>query len=271
MTLKYLDLQVTPQGIARLTINRPEVHNAFNADVIEELADTFDDLAKQDHIRALLLTGAGQSFSAGADLEWMRAAAHYTVEDNYEDARALGTMLHRLYSMPQPTIALVNGAAIGGGVGLVAACDISIASKDAVFAFSEVKLGLIPAVISPYCIAAIGRKNARRFFVTAERFSAMAALGLGLIDEVVDGPVEMELHVEKTLKQILQNAPNAIAEAKLLIDRVTGVPLDQTIIEQTARLIADRRATDEAKEGTTAFLEKRKPEWHEDLQIAEDV
>ena len=254
-------LDTTREGVAVVTLNRPEIHNAFNPDVIERLGDVFDDLAKQDGVRVILLEGAGKSFSAGADLAWMRAASNYTESENKEDAGDLAKMLHRLRAVPQPTIALVHGAAMAGGLGLVAACDIAIATKQALFGLSEVRLGLIPAVISPYVIEAIGVRNARRYFLTAERFGADEALRIGLVHMVVEDRPALAQAVEDVVDAILQGSPAAVASAKRLIDaNIAGFP-DAELRGVTSRMIAEARASDDAKEGLAAFFEKRKPRW----------
>lgn len=253
-------LDTTREGVAVITLNRPELHNAFNPDVIEMLSDIFEDLRGADGVRAVMITGEGKSFSAGADLTWMRAAADYTRADNREDAGALADMLRRLNTLPQPTIALVHGPAIAGGMGLVAACDIAIATRQAVFGLSEVRLGIIPAVISPYVLEAIGPRAARRYFLTGERFDADEALRLGLVHMVVDDRNAMAAEAEKIVGAILDGAPGAIREAKELIEYVSFSPIED-VMDETARMIADRRSTSEAKEGLSAFLEKRKPSW----------
>jgi methylglutaconyl-CoA hydratase len=252
----------TREGVAVVTLNRPRVHNAFNPDVIQRLNDICADLRNDaDRIRVVLIDGAGPSFSAGADLAWMRAAADYTAHDNREDAGGMAEMLRRLSTLPQVTIALVHGAAMAGGCGLVSACDIAVAAKNATFALSEVRLGIIPAVISPYVIRAIGERAAHRYFLTAERFDAPTALRLGLVHIVVDDEPALAQEAERLVQQIFGCAPGAIAAAKELIAAVAGRPIDGHLIADTARRIAERRSSDEAKEGLAAFLEKRKPSW----------
>ncbi|MFQ5957844.1 MAG: enoyl-CoA hydratase-related protein [Alphaproteobacteria bacterium] len=253
--------RASPDGVATVTLNRPEVHNAFDDAVIERLSEVFADIAGSDGIRAVLIESTGKSFSAGADLNWIRRAADYDDEENRADARALGEMLHRLNVLPRPTIALVQGAAYGGGVGVVAACDIVVAVKHATFSLTEVRLGLIPAVISPYVIAAIGARQARRYFLTAERFNAVEARRIGLVHGVVDDPSELPAAAEGIVAQIFPAAPGAVAAAKDLIFGVAGRPIDDDVIGETARRIAEVRARDEAREGVAAFLEKRKPGW----------
>jgi methylglutaconyl-CoA hydratase len=256
-------LNTTRAGVAVVTLNRPKVHNAFNPDVIEKLSDMFETLRTADGVRVVLVEGAGPSFSAGADLAWMRAAADWTAHDNREDAGGMGEMLRRLSTLPQVTIALVHGAAMAGGCGILSACDIAVATKKASFALSEVRLGIIPAVISPYVIRAIGARAAHRYFLTAERFDAATAHALGLIHTVVDDEPALAQEAERLVQQVFTCAPGAIHAAKDLIAAVAGKPIDSHVIADTARRIAERRSSDEAKEGLSAFLEKRKPKWAE--------
>ena len=247
-------------GRATLWLNRPERHNAFDDGLIAELSAALAALAADSAIRVLLLAGRGKSFSAGADLAWMKRMAGYTAAENEADAQKMAEMLHRLDSLPKPTVALVQGAAMGGGVGLVAACDIAIATEDAQFAFSEARLGLTPATISPYVIAAIGPRAARRYFLTAERFDARRALGLGLVSAVVPA-ADLAAEASKLADILCQNSPGAMAEAKRLIADVTGRPIDAALRYETAGRIARQRASAEGREGVAAFLEKRKPNW----------
>ena len=249
-------------GVARLTLNRPEVHNAFNDALIAEMASALDALERDTQVRAVILSGNGKSFSAGADLNWMRAMAGYSHAENLRDAEALGDLMHRLDSLKKPTIALVQGPAFGGGVGLVACCDIAIAAQRASFCLSEVKLGLIPAVISPYVVAAMGPRAARRYFLTAERFSAEKAMALGLVHEVVadDG---LDAAAESLIAELLSAGPIAVQEAKDLIAAVAFRPPDAVLRQDTAERIARIRASDEGREGLTAFLEKRPPNWRD--------
>jgi methylglutaconyl-CoA hydratase len=245
---------------ATLWLNRPERHNAFDDGLIAELSAALVELAADSAIRVVLLAGRGKSFSAGADLAWMKRMAGYTAAENEADAQKMAEMLHRLDSLAKPTIALVQGAAMGGGVGLVAACDIAIAAEDAQFAFSEVRLGLTPATISPYVIAAIGPRAARRYFLTAERFDARRALRLGLVTVVVPA-ADLAMEASRLADILCQNGPAAMAEAKRLIADVTGRPIDAALRRETAGRIARRRASAEGREGVAAFLEKRKPSW----------
>jgi methylglutaconyl-CoA hydratase len=256
-------LNTTRAGVAVVTLNRPKVHNAFNPDVIAKLSDMFETLRTADGVRVVLVEGAGPSFSAGADLAWMRAAADWTAHDNREDAGGMGEMLRRLSTLPQVTIALVHGAAMAGGCGILSACDIAVATKKASFALSEVRLGIIPAVISPYVIRAIGPRAAHRYFLTAERFDAATAHALGLVHAVVEDEPGLAQEAERLVQQVFTCAPGAIHAAKDLITAVAGQPIDQSLINDTARRIAERRSSDEAKEGLSAFLEKRKPKWAE--------
>jgi len=254
-------MRASPDGVATITLNRPDVHNAFNAEVIERLSDVLEDLAGADGVRAVLLEAAGKSFSAGADLHWMKLAASFTEAENLEDARVLSQILNRLSTLPKPTVALVQGAAFGGGVGLMAACDIVIAVESAAFSLSEIKLGLIPATISPYVIAAIGERQARRYFLTGERFDAHEARRIGLVHEVVADGEALVAAGERMVERLFAAPPGALAEAKDLIAAVAGRPIDAAVIEDTARRIAARRVHAEAGEGIAAFLEKRKPGW----------
>jgi methylglutaconyl-CoA hydratase len=256
-------LNTTRAGVAVVTLNRPKIHNALNPDVIDRMTDIFETLRGADGVRVVLIEGAGPSFSAGADLAWMRAAADWSSTDNRENAGDLAKMLHVLHTLPQVTIAQVHGAAMAGGCGILSACDIAIATKTASFALSEVKLGIIPAVISPYVIRAIGSRAAHRYFLTAERFDAATAHALGLVHMLVDDNDGMAKEAERLVQQIFTCAPGAINAAKQLIDAVDGKPIDAHLMADTSRRIAERRASDEGKEGLSAFLEKRKPKWAE--------
>lgn len=248
-------------GIARVTLDRPQLHNAFDEALIAALAQTFQALAGDEAVRLVLLAGAGRSFSAGADLNWMKRASTYDEERNREDARALEAMLRAIDECPKPVIAMVQGAAIGGGMGLVAACDIAVAAETAQFATSEVRLGIVPAVIAPFVVRAIGPREARRRFLTAERFGAEEARRIGLVHEVVP-PDALEDRVQAFAAEILKGGPLALADAKRLVRLVEMMPQGGSILaEATVGMIAERRASDEGKEGIAAFLEKRKPAW----------
>lgn len=262
-TYETIQLDATPGGVAVVTLNRPDKHNAFNALVVDELADAFENLRAETQLRMVILRGNGKSFSAGADLKWMEAAADYTQKENEEDAYALAEMLRKLRDLPQMTLAIVQGAAMGGGAGLVAACDVAVAMQSAIFRFSEVRLGLTPATISPYVIDAIGPRWAKALFVTGESFDAEFAEKIGLVQYVVEdaqGLLDMEEHLSKLM---FDTAPGAVADAKRLVHDVTGAVINQQLSHDTARRIAARRASDEGREGLAAFLEKRKPGWAE--------
>jgi methylglutaconyl-CoA hydratase len=253
-------LDIDSRGVARVTLARPEKHNAFDAETITGLTDAFSALAASPTVRVVILDAEGPSFSAGADLDWMREQANYDDARNLADARKLAKLMRVLNALPKPTIARVQGPAYGGGVGLVACCDIALATGHAVFSLTEVKLGLIPSVISPYVIAAIGPRAARRLFLTAERFDAAEARRLGLVHEVVPA-IDLDKRIEEILTFLLGNGPEAMAAAKDLVFAIADRPVDDALVEETARRIAQRRASAEGKEGIEAFLAKRKPSW----------
>jgi methylglutaconyl-CoA hydratase len=247
-------------GVAFVTLDRPHVHNAFNDVLIAELTQSLHQLGADPEIRAVVLRGAGKSFSAGADLDWMQRASLYESAENLADAHALAELMHELHTLPKPTIAAVHGAAVGGGVGLVACCDIAVAAPSADFRLSEVRLGLIPAVIMPYLLAAIGPRKARRWCLTAERISAAEALDCGLVHQVAaDG--ELAATVDALLGHLICGAPRAQAAAKDLIRTAASRPIDAGLIADTAMLIALLRTGDEGREGIAAFLDKRPPAW----------
>jgi methylglutaconyl-CoA hydratase len=257
-------LEVTPGGAAVITLNRPEKHNAFNADIIARLSDIFETLrANADEVRIIILRGSGKSFSAGADLEWMTAAADWTHDDNVEDALGLARMLHKLYDLPQLTVALVQGAAMGGGAGLMAACDVAVVVKDAKIRFSEVRLGLTPATISPFVVKAIGPRYAKALFATGEDFDGAFAHQIGLAQYVVDSVDELDDMMEHLATLAFATAPGAVHDAKKLVDMVADHEINDSLLRKTAHQIADRRVSEEGREGLTAFLEKRKPSWAE--------
>lgn len=247
-------------GVATLTLDRPELHNAFNEQVIADLTVSLAQLGAREEVRAVLLRAEGASFCAGADLDWMRRMAGQGDAANRADAQALAHLFHTLDTLPKPTIAVVQGPAYGGGVGLVACCDMAVASYSATFCLSEVRLGLIPATIGPYVVAAIGARACRRYFLTAERFTASTAQSLGLVQEVV-AAASLDATVAKLVKRLLDGAPQAQAAAKVLIRDCADRPLDQALIDDTAERIARIRATAPAREGLSAFLEKRKAAW----------
>lgn len=260
MTYTYITCSADHRGVTTITLNRPDKHNAFNEDFIAELGNVLDDIRRDRDCKLMILRSNGKNFSAGADLDWMKRMAGYTRAENVRDANALAELLYRLNFLPVPTIARVQGAAMGGGCGLVACCDIALAADNAVFAFSEVKLGLIPATISPYVIRAIGEKQARRYFQTAERLGAEQARELGLVSEVMEES-GLDDAVGKTADLILSNSSEAVKAAKQLVFGVAGRPVNPELLQQTSESIADIRASGEGKEGLSAFLEKRKPAW----------
>ncbi|MEK9845558.1 enoyl-CoA hydratase/isomerase family protein [Thalassospira sp.] len=252
--------EIAQNGVATITLNRPDIHNAFDDVLIADLTGKIETLDADPLVRVIILTGAGKSFSAGADLNWMKRMAGYSHAENLADSRALAKLMKVLNFASKPTIALVNGAAFGGGVGLAACCDIVIASDRASFCLSEVKLGLIPAVISPYVVEAIGVNQARRYFLSAERFNAETAKQIGLVHEIVAGN-ELTARGNEVANILLANGPAAMHAAKDLIYAVANKPISDAVIDDTAHRIADQRASDEGREGVGAFLEKRPANW----------
>jgi methylglutaconyl-CoA hydratase len=246
--------------VARVTLNRPELNNALNEALIEGLRSTFEDIASDTSIATVVLSGEGKSLCAGADINWMRKAAAYNREENIKDAMPLVRMLAALDRMPQTTVGRVQGPIYGGGVGVVAACDIAVGSAEATFCLSEVRLGIVPGMISPYVLRAIGERTARRYFQTAEVFNADEAKRIGLLHEVVAAE-ELDERIAKLLKQLRLAAPGARAIAKKLAGDIAGRSIDDSLMAETAELIADVRARPEAREGLSAFLEKRKASW----------
>jgi methylglutaconyl-CoA hydratase len=257
--MQTLEVAIAGQ-MATVTLNRPEVSNAFNETVVNELADSFRALADRSDIRVIVLAGAGKSFSAGADLNWMKKMADLSEDKNFQDACELATMLRTIYTCPKPVIARVQGDAYGGGVGLIAAADIAVAADSACFSLSEVKLGLIPATISPYVIRAIGVRAARRYVITAERFDAAEAHRIGLVHTIATGDA-LDGAVESVVASILRNGPGAVTKSKQLVQDVEGRLLSDDLLAETARQMAEIRGSDEAREGVRAFLEKRLPAW----------
>jgi methylglutaconyl-CoA hydratase len=256
-------ITITQQGaVATITLNRPEVHNAFDDKLIRELTIALIDLEREPNVRALVLAGSGPSFSAGADMVWMRRMAGAPEEDNRVDAQRLAELMRTLAFLGKPTVARVHGSAFGGGVGLIACCDVALASSEAKFGLTEVKLGLVPAVISPYVIDAIGARQAVRLFQTAETFDAARALAIGLVHEVV-APTELDGAVQRQLDLLAKAGPQAMREAKALAQRVAGRVEDRRRLldEENAALIARLRVSREGQEGLSAFLDKRKPDW----------
>lgn len=247
-------------GVATVTLNRPELHNAFDEALIARLTAAFVSLDDNPDVRVVVLAGEGKSFCAGADLNWMKRMAGFDHDENLADATALATMLRTIYACSKPTIARIHGAAYGGGVGLVSACDIAVCVPGAMFALTEAKLGLIPATISPYVMEAIGPRQARRYFLTAERFDAAEALRIDLVHEVVAADA-LDARIDALIGLLRAAGPAAQLECKALIRGVAHRPIDEDLIEATAEHIAAVRASPEGREGVAAFLEKRKPAW----------
>ena len=257
----YASLDIVRDGaIATLWMNRPEVHNAFDERLIDELTRACHELDSDASVRVVVLGGMGKNFSAGADLNWMRRAAENGIDENRQDARRLAEMLRVLAHMSKPTIARVQGAALGGGTGLTAACDMAIAATDAVFSTSEVRFGIIPSAISPYVLRAIGPRQSLRYFQSAERIPAERALAIGLVHEVAAND-RLDDAVSALAAELIAGGPLALQAAKALVRDITGRPIDGAIGEETAERIARQRATDEAREGISAFLEKRRECW----------
>ena len=247
-------------GIARVTLNRPEVRNAFDDVLIESLTKVFNEIKSDGAIRVMILAGNGPAFCSGADLNWMKRMAGYSYQENLADARGLAEMLAALDRLPKPTIARVHGAVFAGGTGLVAACDIAVGTPEAKFCLSEAKLGLSPATISPYVIRAMGERNARRYFHTAEVFDAEEALRVGMLSALVSTS-EIDSKIENLATHLLAGGPEAHGKIKELIRAVAGRPIDDALVAGTAQRIAEIRVSPEGKEGIASFLEKRKPSW----------
>ena len=259
--MAYDTLTITFTGkLATVTLNRPDVRNAFNEATIAELALAFDELGRNDDVRAIVLAANGPAFCAGADLNWMKKMAGYSDAENLADASKLADMLRTIYLCPKPVVAKVQGDCYAGGMGLVAACDIAVASAGVSFCLSEVKLGLIPATISPYVIKAMGENAARRYFLTAEKFSAQEAHRIGFVHDVVAADA-LDAHVAGIVKALVTSSPNAVRQAKVLVRDVTGKTVDSALVVDTAERIADIRSSEEGREGVASFLEKRKPSW----------
>lgn len=247
-------------GVRTITLNRPDIRNAFDDKLIAELTACFGRLSKDASIRVIVLTGAGKAFCAGADLNWMKAMVNYSKEENLRDSTAMTRMFKVIDECPKLVIGRINGAAIGGGAGLVAVCDIAVAREDAVFAWSEVKLGLVPAVISPYVLARIGPAKAREYFLTGDKFSAPRAREIGLIDYLAKDDASMDALISEKVKALMTSGPEAVSAAKELIRMVRTCPDDQ-VAKRTADIIANLRTSKEGQEGMRSFLEKRSPSW----------
>jgi methylglutaconyl-CoA hydratase len=259
--MDYQTLTITiSDRVGRITLNRPELRNAFNEHSITELALAFDALGRDERVRVIVLAANGPAFCAGADLNWMKKMAGYSDSENRDDALRLADMLRTIYMCAKPTVAKIQGDCYAGGMGLVAACDIAVSSDAASFCLSEVKLGLIPATISPYVVRAMGENAARRYFLTAERFDAREALRIGFVHEAVAAD-ELDDKVAAIVEALANNSPHAVAAAKQLVRDVAGQPVTQALLEDTAARIATIRASLEGREGVAAFLDKRRPSW----------
>ncbi|MYM62429.1 enoyl-CoA hydratase/isomerase family protein [Pseudomaricurvus sp. HS19] len=260
MTEQTIRTHIDGRGVATVTMSRPDKHNAFDDGVIAELTNAFQALAENPQVRIMILAAEGKSFSAGADLGWMQRMANYSYDENLRDANALANMLKTLNTLPFPTIARVQGAAFGGAVGLVSCCDMAVAAPKASFCLSEVKIGLIPATISPYVMAAIGQRACRRYFMTAERFSAETAAQLGLVSELVDAEI-LDSRIDELVNTLLANSPAAIRAAKRLVLDIENRVLTDDLIADSSERIATIRVSGEGQEGLNAFLEKRPASW----------
>ena len=258
--METLHIEVDGRGVAQLTMTRPEVFNAFNEAMISEIGQGFDRLIADPRVRVIVLAGAGKAFSAGADIQWMKRASEATREWNLEDARGFAGMLHKIASCPKPTIARVQGLALGGGVGLAVACDIAVASEEAKFAVSEARFGILPAVIGPYVINAVGPRQAKRLALTASRIGAAQALAMGMVHEVV-ALDELDAAIKRWVDELLANGPAAQGEIKALFAELEVGPVTPAVRELTAQTISRVRMTDEAREGFAAFLAKRPAAW----------
>lgn len=254
--------RIDDDGNAAVMLNRPEVHNAFDPEMVQALTETLKELGADSDVRAVVLVGSGASFCAGADITHMKKSATYTKKQNYEAALQSARMLHALYSLPKPTLACVRGAVRGGGCGLVAACDIAIASRTATFRLSEVKLGIIPAMISPYVIEAVGARMARRYMLTGEEFDCAEAYRIGLVHDIAEDD-QLNATIGALLGHLYTSGPQAVSAVKALIPASAHAAIDEKLIAETSRRIAEIRATPEGQEGLSAFLEKRKPAWVE--------
>jgi methylglutaconyl-CoA hydratase len=259
--MDYQTLTVTiTDRIGQVTLNRPDLRNAFNEQSIAELALAFDELGRNELVRAIVLAANGPAFCAGADLNWMKKMAGYSDSENRADAMRLADMLRTIYTCAKPVVAKVQGDCYAGGMGLVAACDVVVSVDTANFCLSEVKLGLIPATISPYVIKAMGEQAARRYFLTAERFDAQEAHRIGFVHEIVPA-ADLDTKVAGIVQALANNSPNAVREAKTLVREIAGAPVTEALLEDTANRIAGIRASLEGREGVASFLEKRRPSW----------
>lgn len=258
--METVTVKIDERGVATITLNRPEKCNAFDDQMIIELTDALQSSGNKPKTRLVILTTAGKTFSAGADLDWMKRMGSYSYDENLADAKRLSTLLKVLYELPVPTIAKVQGPAFGGALGLISCCDIAVATTSATFCFSEAKIGLIPATISPYVIQAIGTRQAQRYFLSAEIINSLQALDLGLIHEAVDETV-LEATIERITQDLLSNSPAAMYAIKNLIQDIGHRPIDNETRLETCKRLAEIRVSDEGQEGLSAFLEKRHPNW----------
>lgn len=260
MTAEFETVRLETEGaVSRLVLDRPEIRNAFNETMIRELREVLASLKDEPELRVLVLTGEGDAFCAGADLHWMRSVVDYSREESYQDSLNLAHLMRELYTFPKPVVGRINGAAIGGGTGLVAACDIALAAEEAVFGFSEVKIGLVPAVISPYVLRRLGERYGRRYFLTGERLTAREAETCGLVDRVVPR-ADLDSEVTVCVENLVTGGPQALAAAKRLVRMVGELPLEEAE-RATAEMITELRLSEEGQEGMRAFLERRPPAW----------
>jgi methylglutaconyl-CoA hydratase len=258
--MKYNTIEIQRQNdITTITLNRPEVHNSMNEKLMKELISCFKKYNNDKDTRVIILTGKGKSFSAGADLNWMKSMANYSKEENIKDSGLLSDLFEIIYKSPKPIIGRINGHAFGGGIGLIAVCDITIAPPDIKFAFSEVKLGIIPSVISTYIVKRIGTSNMRRLFITGERFNSQYAKQIGLIDYIVPEE-EIDNEIQKNIKKIKTSGPKAINEIKKLVEKYQKLDIEK-YKEHTVKKISELRISEEGQEGIKSFLEKRKSKW----------
>ena len=260
MTSNYTTFKIERDGaVAHVILNRPQVKNAFDDVLIREMTEVLEAIAHDDAVRVMVLTGAGDAFSAGADLNWMKKVATYGFEENVEDALIFARMMESLYRLPKPTIARINGVCLGGGVGLVSACDVAVAVPEAKFALREILLGIAPSAISPYVLRKIGENHAHDYFLTGRTFDAARAREIGLVNEVVERDL-LDAEIDVWVQRFLHAGPKAIAATKALINRVAWSSIED-VQAHTARTIASLRGSDEGREGFAAFFEKRKPNW----------
>lgn len=262
MNFQEIQLETDARGIASLWLNRPEKNNAFNAAVIHELLQALEQIKQDSSIRLLVLRSRGKHFSAGADLGWMKESAQLDYDANLADSHKLGELMHRLYHLPQPTLAVVQGAAFGGALGLIACCDMAIGAEDATLCLSEVRIGLAPAVISPFVVKAMGQRQARRYALTAERFNGARAVELGILHECYP-ETELDKALQDWLDNLTQNSPQAMAATKTLLNEIEGGRIDDDARQKTEQCIATLRVSAEGQEGLSAFFNKRQPAWQE--------